>query len=400
MGLLSSELQRRGVPSALSAAGAWDAARRAEALRIMAGRVFGRIPPEPVEVGYTERAFGECELEAGTYADETHAYIKAGEGVSFRKVAVTCRLPEGGYPGLAMYGGPDGSFSFDVMCLAPKLGIGEKAMAVVAITGQDPLDSPALPIKYVIGRKMAIFAFRYRHIVNDYPEKGNPKGCHPRFDDTGLDRLYYGDHRLRDDPRSRRGDDPGTIAFWAWGASRAMDYVQTQGSYVDLSKVAVSGHSRLGKTAAYAGANDERFGYVMSNASGAGGATLSKGAVKEDLGTMAGWPIQWFCENLRESHGSPDFDMHFLLSCIAPRRLYVANSDGDVYCDQDSGYLACVAASEAYEAMGLKGFTHPDRMPATGDRFHEGDIGYHLRAGGHSYLTEDWGGLIDFMARD
>ena len=91
------------------------------------------------------------------------------------------------------------------------------------------------------------------------------------------------------------------------------------------------------------------------------------------------------------------FDQHFLLAGCAPRLVYVASAIEDDWADPNSEYLSCCAAGEVYERLGMTGFVHPDRLPQTGDVFHEGAIGYHLRAGRHFLSREDWNNYFRFL---
>jgi hypothetical protein len=394
---MQSELLKRQIPNVLTPDGTWTEQRRNEALDIMTKNVYGYRPPDPIELEFKEYRFDECVFEEGTYDKTVYNYFKNRDSAVFKKVSVICRLSENDFPGLKTMPELGDKFTFDVSCYIPKRAAGKKIPAIAALHYREAFDSSNLPIVDIVEKGVALFAFRYRHLVNDYPERNDPERGHPQFNNTGLDRLYYGNYRLRDCPAERKGDDPGTIAIWSWGASRVMDYIQTQGAYIDLNKVAVSGHSRLGKTALFTSACDKRFTHVLSSASCAGGAALSHGCKKENLQYMSERFPEWFCENLKKSYNSPLFDMHFLLACIAPRKLYIANSDNDEYCDQDSEYLSCVAASAAYEYIGMKGFVRPERLPETGDKFHEGDIAYHLRPGVHAFQPDDWVMMLDFL---
>jgi len=385
------ELQKRNLPELLTPDGKWTPQRREEALGLLTQNVFGIRPPDPVKMEFKESGLGECEFDE-THDPATLDWFKNSGKAEFKRVRTVCHLSGEDFPGLKNWPGADGKFEFDISCYLPRLEEGKKVPAVVAVHYRESFDVHFLPMREIVGQGVAVFAFRYRHIVNDYPA-----GDHPRFDGAGLDRLYFGDYRLRDNPAARKPREPGTIQFWSWAASRAMDYVQTQGARIDLARVAVAGHSRLGKTALLTAATDTRFSHVLSNASCAAGAALSRGDRKEDLRTMSGWPAQWFCENLKTEHSSPLFDMHFMLACVAPRKICVSNSDQDHCCDEISEYLSCVAASPAWQCLGKKGFVHPGRLPVAGDKFHGGDIGYHLRPGAHDFLLEDWMPLLEFF---
>jgi hypothetical protein len=188
-------------------------------------------------------------------------------------------------------------------------------------------------------------------------------------------------------------DSWGKIAVWAWAGSRVMDYIETSGM-CDETRVAVVGHSRLGKTALLAGALDERFSLVISNDSGAGGIALLRGKTGEKVENLAGRGSRfWFCGNMMKYVGKEEtlsFDAHFLAGLVAPRHLYVASATQDAWADPASEFLSCVAAQEAYESYGLQGLVCPDRYPGVGEAFHEGRIGYHLRPGTHYMGRDDW----------
>jgi hypothetical protein len=93
------------------------------------------------------------------------------------------------------------------------------------------------------------------------------------------------------------------------------------------------------------------------------------------------------------------FDHHQLLASVAPRLCYVCSAGGDIWADPQSEYLSCMLAGEAWERLGLKGFAGDDRYPRAGDTFHEGNIGYHMRAGKHFLSRYDWQKFIAFMNR-
>lgn len=190
------------------------------------------------------------------------------------------------------------------------------------------------------------------------------------------------------------------IAAWAWGASRALDYLETDPD-VDGKRVAVVGFSRMGKTALWAAANDERFAAVISHQSGAGGAALSNrrfGETIEDLNVR--FP-HWFAVNYRHYNGREGtlpFDQHQLLALIAPRPLYVGSADDDLWSDPRGEFLSCVAASPVYELLGVPGLgtivMPPLDMPVC-----TGHIGYHIRRGRHAFSDYDWNKYLVFLDR-
>ena len=197
-----------------------------------------------------------------------------------------------------------------------------------------------------------------------------------------------------------RGEhDAGKIAMWAWAAQRVMDYAM-QEPRLDKSCAIVCGHSRLGKTALLCGATDERFTFAHSNDSGCSGASITRGKIGEKVSDITNVFPYWFCESYKQyanRESEMPFDQHYLLASIAPRYVYVASAEQDLWAAPDSEMLSCVAASEAYEKMGLTGFICENRLPETGDVYHDGHIGFHMRAGMHYFSREDWNKLIDFV---
>ena len=271
-------------------------------------------------------------------------------------------------------------FSFPFTAVIPTNS--KKVPFFVHINFRSDVPDRYMPTEELIDNGFAVFSFCHREVTYDNEDMSD-----------GIYGILY--------PDGKRGlHDAGKVAVWAWAAQRVMDYAQTLGDLLDLSKGVVCGHSRLGKTALLAAATDSRFWCAYSNDSGCTGAAVSRGKRGESVTVINNAFPLWFCENYKKyahkEYAMP-FDQHYLVGAIAPRYVCIGSATEDIWADPVSENLCCAAASPVYEKMGKKGFVHNGELAKAGESFFEGSIGYHLREGSHYFSRTDWLKLIEFL---
>ena len=341
--MLQEILNQRGVPALHS---------REDMLDIMQKEVYGYLPQKPDTLTWKIQ-------------DNFIPNFCAGK-VTCQKIELT-----------AAWG--DKSFTFPFVATIPK---GEGPFPFfIHINFRPDVPDRYMPSEEITDNGFAVLSFCYNDVTTDNNDFSN-----------GLAGVLY-------EGRERGPLEAGKIAMWAWAAQRVLDYAEGE-PRLDKSCVTVCGHSRLGKTALLCGATDERFTFTYSNNSGCSGAAITRDKVGETVEIITNAFPHWFCTGYRQyagrEHEMP-FDQHYLVASVAPRYAYVASAKEDSWADPDSEMLACVAATPAYNALGLEGLICEDRLPDSGDRWHAGTIGYHLRAGEHYFGREDWNTVMDFI---
>lgn len=215
----------------------------------------------------------------------------------------------------------------------------------------------------------------------------------PDFSD-GVHAAYYKSGQTEPGPH-----EWGTIAAWAWGISRAVDYLVTDED-LDAKRIAVVGHSRLGKTALLAAAMDDRIAMAIPLQAGCGGTAPSRGKVGESVAQINDRFPHWFCGTFKQFNSQVDrlpFDQHSLVALVAPRPVLFANAVEDQWANPAGQFEVLQAANPVYRLLGVGGL-NTDQMPETGQLV--GDrLGYFIRPGKHSMTLIDWQAFWDFADR-
>jgi hypothetical protein len=202
----------------------------------------------------------------------------------------------------------------------------------------------------------------------------------------------------------RKLDDWGALRAWAWGASRALDYFETDKA-VDAKRVGLEGHSRYGKAALVAMAYDPRFAIAYISSSGEGGAKLNRRDFGERLENVAATnEYHWMAGNFLKYAGpltanDLPVDAHELIALCAPRPVFIGAgaTEGDGWADAKGMFLAAVAAGPVYRLLGKKGLG-TSVMPPIETPLIDGDIGFRQHAGGHT-PAPNWPTFLAFAER-
>jgi len=380
------ELLRTRAGAAVTDAARWEKERRPEVFELLETGMFGKVKPKPADLRFELESMSREAL--GGKAVRKEVAIRAGG----QDLHLLLYLPKGAKGPVPVFLGLNFTGNHTVAQdagsrLAEVWSFDKAKGALVAKRGAESergANASRWPVELILSRGYGVATMYYGDIEPDHPD-GLALGVRQKL-------LRAGEQRPD-------ANDWGALAAWGWGLSRMVDYLETDKD-VDAKRLAVTGHSRLGKAALWAGARDARFAMVISNDSGEGGAALSRREFGETVAALNRSFPNWFCANYAQYNGREQempFDAHMLLALIAPRPLYVASASEDLWADPKGEFLAAVAVTPLYKLFGKSGVEGRE-LPPVGQAV-GGEVHYHVRAGKHDITEFDWRQYLDFADR-
>ncbi len=368
----------------------WTAKRRPEILRLFEEHVHGRCPAAPDQVDFEVTSIDTDALDGKATRKQVTVYVtgkRDGPTIDLLLyLPKTAKKPVPAFLGLNFYGNHTVDADVGIKLSERWMRANSKMGVVNNRATEDSRGRAASrwPVETIVGRGYALATVYYGDIEPDFPD-GWKMGLRTAFDTNEAN--GYGPNRL------------GSIGVWAWGLSRAMDYLE-RGGDIDSERVAVMGHSRLGKTALWAGAQDERFALVISNNSGEGGASLVRRRFGEALHHSVSMVPYWYRHRYRDyakRESKLPVDAHMMIALMAPRPVYVASAREDLWADPRGEFLAAKHAGPVYALFELGGVGAEEMPPV--DRSMGDFVGYHVRTGDHDVTNFDWNQYMNFADR-
>jgi hypothetical protein len=371
--------------SQIASADQWTTKRRGEVLELFRKHVFGRVPDISTAIKVETLGVKKDALDGlatRTLLRVTVPAVSQWAGIEVMVyVPNEAKGPVPAFVGLSFQGNHAVSTETDLplstrwMRPSKTKGAVEDHRSTEKARGAE---SSRWPLKMIMQKGYALVTAYYGDIEPDH--------------DEGWKDGLRGAVGLKGAP-----DEWGAIAAWAWGISRMLD-AASQVEGVDGKRAAVIGHSRLGKTSLWAGAQDERFGIVISNNSGEGGAAVARRDIGETTKIITTSFPHWFCGQYK-SYAEPHtaelpVDSHMLAALAAPRGLYIASAVEDTWADPKGEFITAREVAAVYELFGKKG-VGVSEQPAV-DHPVGAQVRYHVRTGVHDVVDYDWEQYLKF----
>lgn len=360
----------------------WEKKRRPELLEVFEAEIYGRTPKDKIPVSY-----------------QVKSVEKAALGGKATRKEIRVQFPQDKYMDLLLYVPNDARGKVPVFLGLNFLGNqslendpsipmtrswqrNNKGLEVTDNQATEKTRGASMlnwPLEYILANGYALATIYYCDIFPDHADgrEGSIQTLFP--------------------PNKNPEQEWGAIGAWAWGLSRAVDYLETEAA-IDAKKIAVLGHSRLGKAALWAGAQDKRLGVVISNNSGEGGAAITRRQFGETIAVINKNFPHWMARAYKKYDNRENelpVDYHGLIALIAPRPVYVAAASEDLWADPKGEYLSLYHAGPVYRLYGKEALTSAEAPPAQ-QPVSTGFMGYHMRTGKHDILLYDWEQYVKF----
>jgi hypothetical protein len=387
------ELLKTQVGKTISTTEAWANTRRPELLALFEQHVFGKTP--------TAATWGKVDFKVTQVKNDAlngkatrkFIHISLPEHPTWQGMEVMLYIPNGLSQPAPCFVGPSFGGNHAVSTekdvpLSTRWMRASKEKGVVdsrATEDSRANEASRWPLEMIIAQGCAVATYYYGDIEPDHTD-GWKEGLRAVLSKDGAAAEW-------------KDGQWGAIGAWAWGLSRIADYLETDAD-VNAKHLAVIGHSRLGKTSLWAGAQDQRFGVVISNNSGEGGAAIMRRNIGETTAIITKAFPHWFTKTYT-SYSNNDaacpIDHHMLIALAAPRAIYIASAVEDTWADPKGEFLSGLHAEPAYTLFGKKGYgisEQPAIDSPVGD-----SIAYHVRTGKHDVTSYDWEQYLKFAKK-